>query len=239
MTRTTAAPRNKDLIPGVPRFSRAAMYGKRGNRKDRQWKPVQAKNDKAIAEPTPVVKDFNGGKRTILPKAPKWYPAEDLPSRRAVVKPAKKQQKLRSNIVPGSVLVLLSGHFAGRRVVFLKQLESGLLLVTGPYKINGCPLRRVNQAYVIATSTTVDISGVNVPENINDAYFKRPAQEKKGRFFDNKEEAKNVVSDQRKADQQSVDAAILAAVKNVSGLREYLGARFALTKGQFPHAMVF
>merc|ERR1712100_187022 len=71
MTRTTAAPRNKDLIPGVPRFSRAAMYGKRGNRKDRQWKPVQAKNDKAIAEPTPVVKDFNGGKRTILPKATK------------------------------------------------------------------------------------------------------------------------------------------------------------------------
>merc|ERR1712100_510570 len=94
MTRTTAAPRNKDLIPGVPRFSRAAMYGKRGNRKDRQWKPVQAKNDKAIAEPTPVVKDFNGGKRTILPKAPKWYPAEDLPSRRAVVKPAKKTTKI-------------------------------------------------------------------------------------------------------------------------------------------------
>merc|ERR1712100_744169 len=68
MTRTTAAPRNKDLIPGVPRFSRAAMYGKRGNRKDRQWKPIQAKNDKAIAEPTPVVKDFNGGKKPSFQK---------------------------------------------------------------------------------------------------------------------------------------------------------------------------
>merc|ERR1712130_744088 len=102
----------------------------------------------------------------------------------------------------GTIAILVAGVHKGKRVVILKALSSGLLLVTGPFKINGCPLRRVNQRFVIATSTTVDISGVNVPENINDAYFKRPAQEKKGRFFDNKEEAKNVVSDQRKADQQ-------------------------------------
>merc|ERR1712113_1150909 len=53
------------------------------------------------------------------------------------------------------------------------QLGTGLLLVTGPHKLNGCPLRRVNQRYLVATSTKLDISKVSVPENINDKYFAR------------------------------------------------------------------
>ena len=57
--------------------------------------------------------------------------------------------------------------------MFLKQLETGLLLVTGPYQINGIPLRRVSQTYVIATRTKVDLSGFEVPDKFNDAYFRR------------------------------------------------------------------
>jgi ribosomal protein L14E/L6E/L27E len=53
--------------------------------------------------------------------------------------------------------------------------------VTGPFKINGVPLRRVNSRYVIATSTKVDIGGLDqktVDKVSSPEYF---AREKKSR----------------------------------------------------------
>lgn len=149
--------------------------------------------------------------------------------------------RIRKSITPGTVLIILAGRFRGKRVVFLKALESGLLLVSGPYKINGVPIRRVNQAYVIATSTKVDVSGVDVA-SINDEYFSRSKDEKKegeDEFFAGDAPKPAVVSDQRKADQTKVDGPLLKAIGAVPMLEGYLAAHFTLTSSDKPHLMQF
>nr|CAG8437157.1 12865_t:CDS:2 [Entrophospora candida]CAG8441973.1 2902_t:CDS:2 [Entrophospora candida] len=235
-------PRNKFLAPGITAYSRNKVYAKKA-----LYKRKKTAIEKSTAKP-PTTKtvsiggDKNGGQRVVpLEKAPRFYPAEDVPHPKKSRK-LNKPTKLRSSITPGTVLILLSGRFRGKRVVFLKQLPSGLLLVTGPFKINGVPLRRVNQAYVLATSTKIDISTCSF-EKFDDTYFKREKEAKKKsteeEFFDQKQKTKKTVPEVRLTDQKDIDGGIVASLKKVPDLADYLASRFTLTKGQHPHKMVF
>ena len=90
--------------------------------------------------------------------------------------------KPRPSLQPGAVLVLLAGRFRGKRVVLLKTLPQGVLLVTGPFKVNGVPLRRVNHKYVIATTHKIPLKGVDekVLEKVSEeGYFTRDKPTKK------------------------------------------------------------
>ena len=152
--------RSKQLTSHIGRLSRSQVNARRGLHKGLKKSGVSAKPDPQPLKEVQVGGDKNGQKRLVpTQKASIFYPAEDIrqPKKsRKVPQPAR----LRGSITPGTILILLAGRFRGKRVVFLKQLASGLLLVTGPYAINGVPLRRVNQAYVIATSTSVDLGDI-------------------------------------------------------------------------------
>ncbi|CAE6432335.1 unnamed protein product, partial [Rhizoctonia solani] len=185
------------------------------------------------------------GETRLVPtsKVSRFYPGEDVRTKRKSARVAAPT-KLRDSITPGTVLILLAGRFRGKRVVFLKQLDSGLLLVTGPYKVNGVPLRRVNQAYVIATSTKIDLSSVSIDEKINDKYFSRPASttsgDKESEFFsEGKPKPKEAYPEAKASDQKTIDQALLAEIKKTENLSKYLKASFGLSKGQFPHQLSF
>ncbi|KAF4325037.1 hypothetical protein BBO99_00000638 [Phytophthora kernoviae] len=187
-----------------------------------------------------------GGEKKVAAKKPatkKWVQADYIPKPLPSAKTKRnsvKTAKLRKSITPGTVLILLSGRFRGKRVVFLNQLASGLLLVTGPYKVNGVPIRRVNQAYVIATSTKVDIEGVALPA-IDDAYFakEKAAKKSKEEQFFAQSAAAPVISEQRKKDQKAVDAALIKKLDAEPFLKAYLNSKFSLTKSDRAHALKF
>merc|ERR1711931_68329 len=211
-------PRNYVLAKcGVMRFSQSRMYKKRGlyAMKNRKYPAKEANKSKTRIVEKEIKGDKNGEKRLVrASRMTKYYPTEDKPRKRFSNKKCFKdhKHKLRSSITPGTVLILLAGLHKGKRVVCLKQLASGLLLVTGPFYINRCPLRRINQIYVIATKTKIDISGVTTPEHINDEYFRRSKAKKvrhgEGEIFEQKKAA-YVVSEQRKQDQVEVDRQLI------------------------------
>jgi len=244
--KTPRLPRNYEIAPGLSRFSAGRLFHKRGMWKKLEKpltrKPAEKTEDKYVTKKIGGAK--NGGERRVLVNPGGRF----LPQVRRVIKKQRrnpKSQPLRSSITPGTILIVLAGRHRGKRVIFLKQLESGLLLISGPLRYNSTPIRRIAQAFVIATKTKVDISGVQIPEHLNDTYFKRTDEKKdkkkaEGEIFAEKKEY--TVSDQRKTDQKAVDAALISAIKkhpDSKFLKSYLATKFSLGKADLPHKMVF
>merc|ERR1712142_885018 len=238
-------PRNYVLAKcGVMRFSQSRMYKKRGlyAMKNRKYPAKEANKSKTRIVEKEIKGDKNGEKRLVrASRMTKYYPTEDTPRKRFSNKKCFKdhKHKLRSSITPGTVLILLAGVHKGKRVVFLKQLASGLLLVTGPFYINGCPLRRVPQSYVIATQMKIDISKLSIPETVTETMFARTKKGKKSTEMFEDTDSKYAPTEERKAAQQAVDDQLLPEISKVDHLRKYMQSLFTLRKGQYPHEMVF
>eukprot|EP01001_Neometanema_parovale_P013375 NODE_9754_length_627_cov_290.011905_g9486_i0.p1 GENE.NODE_9754_length_627_cov_290.011905_g9486_i0~~NODE_9754_length_627_cov_290.011905_g9486_i0.p1 ORF type:complete len:181 (+),score=45.83 NODE_9754_length_627_cov_290.011905_g9486_i0:57-545(+) len=159
--------------------------------------------------------------------------------------PLKKTSRRKVRPVPGQVLICLAGRYRGRRVVCLKDLGKGVLLITGPFKVNGVPLRRLNRRYCICTSTKVDISSVKytLPKNL----FKRPRKTFKnskkkteGDFFKRQKWRRGNISKHRKQLQKDIDTQIIKILKSLDPLlTKYLGTLFSLRMHDKPHEMKF
>ena len=169
-----------------------------------------------------------------------WYPISNFKKhfRRQCKKP--KASHISAPLTPGQVVIILSGRFRGRRVVYLKKLESNLLLVTGPYKYNGVPLKRVNAAYVLPTNTKLNVNA-EVAKDVNDKFFEKVdvPREKQEDFFEDAKKKKDRITEKRKKMQNDVDTAVKKAVDEVPMMKEYLRNRFALKNGDKPHLMKF
>lgn len=242
--------RNPPLSSTVGRYSRTQMKRRRGTYhriKAFKAKPA-AQRQPAKKTPKFEVKKIGTSKGELqkrivfLKKAQRWMPTEENKRPRKSVRRCNPT-RLRPSISPGTILIIIAGKLKGQRVVFLKQLSSGLLLVTGPYSINGIPLRRVEQAYVITTSTKVNISGVTIPSDVNDDYFKHRGKKKQRQgakeSLISKETSKFAVTQEMNDKQKAIDAPIIKNLKQIEYFEGYLKSKFSLSKGVFPHELKF
>ncbi|KAJ6621425.1 60S ribosomal protein L6 [Pseudolycoriella hygida] len=240
---------NFNLSGGIMRYSRHQQYKRKALwRQKATLKPKQ----EVPKRPLTIVKEIggghNGGQRVVtLRKNKANYPTKALVTSR----PTKGVFKLhkrstRKSLIPGRVVIIVAGKHKGKRVIVLKVLQSGLLLITGPFSLNSTPLRRISQRYVIATQTRINMANVVVPDHINDAYFKREPKSTKrnrgeGEIFAPKKEV-YTVSEKRKSDQATVDKSIKTALsqhKDKKLLFNYLRSYFALSSSQYPHRLKF
>lgn len=179
-----------------------------------------------------VFKSFSNNGRKIKTKAER-----EMPKRYNPVK------KTKPGLVPGSVLILLAGKFKGKRVVYLKTLDSGALLLTGPYKVNGVPIRRCHPKFCICTSTKVDVKGVDA-SGVTDKLFGRKwpnlrklRKKRTEATMFNTEKEKPTINPERKEVQKNINEALM---KNLdTDMKFYLKTRFKLKSGMYPHMLKF
>ena len=159
--------------------------------------------------------------------------------RQGVEGPSTKQnpQKLRESLA-GAVLILLAGQFRGKRVVLLKALESGLLLVTGPFAVNGVPIKRMRRMSSRRRRRSTCRACRSRQTERPTWREKANIDEKDDNFFGADKPAPPVeTSDERKKDQKAIDDKLLKVIEKTPMLKAYLGALFTLTKGAKPHEM--
>ena len=87
-------------------------------------------------------------------------------------------------------------------------------------------------------------NSLQLDEKFNDTYFaKVKAKESKSAeeefFSEGKPKEKEAFPEGKSADQKEVDKAIIAGIKKTANLAKYLNASWGLSKGQYPHQLVF
>ena len=90
---------------------------------------------------------------------------------------------------------------------------------------------RVNQSFVIATSTKIDISGLKIPAALDDSYFSNSSV---------KNSSDESAKKERKALQESFDADLMKCIEKVPMMKDYLHERFSLrSRNARVHDMTF
>ena len=141
------------------------------------------------------------------------YDTEDISQmeREFVLKHAPKPRVLRTDLQPGNIVVMLEGPYTGKRAVFVKQLGSGMAVVSGVRDVNGVPPVRIDERFLFKLSATVSIPSINI--NGDDL-----TEVKRGRS--------QAIESEPTSAEREVEGAVSQAVRATKFMRAYLADPF-------------
>lgn len=136
---------HKFLATGIPEKSRSESYhakglwaikAKHGGKFPAGKAAVPSKPRRVLVEKTVKVRRGpNKGKerkvQVMVPRVPRTFVNQPDAVRARHQRRSTRLPRLRRSIVPGRVCIVLEGKYRGKRVVVVKALQSGLVVVTG------------------------------------------------------------------------------------------------------------
>ncbi|KAF7682530.1 60S ribosomal protein L6 [Astathelohania contejeani] len=155
----------------------------------------------------------------ISPPEAGYYPADDLPKyveklrKRAEIKPKPR----RTDLVKGNIVVVLEGEYASMRVVYLGQLDNYMALCIGPSSVNGIPLFKINERYLLRTSMVLD--------------FKIDVNVKDSEVYESKRDSLESRMDVEPSETElKIQSAVMDAISQHKAMKKYLSTPFTVDR---------
>lgn len=141
-----------------------------------------------------------------------FFPDEEMPEyiEKLQSKQVKIERKQRTDLQYGNVVVILEGQFAAKRAIYLGN-EGFNAIVVGPSNLNGVPLMKIDERFLLKTSTILKIQKVKIEEEI---------------FVSEKSFDVEIKPKEASDLEKSIEAEIMKEVQKEKFMKTYLSSEF-------------
>jgi large subunit ribosomal protein L6e len=130
---------------------------------------------------------------------------------------AKQSQRTRrTDLETGMIAVVCEGIYESKKVFYLKGLDDNLVLCAGIRDVNGVPFFKIDESYLLATST-------RIPINVNEVTVKEDEVP-----LITKDKSIEIMEVEYSDKMNKIEKTLLDEVKKVEYLKAYLSAPFEI-----------
>lgn len=126
----------------------------------------------------------------------------------------RKSQTPRTDLIVGDMVVVLEGRYTGSKVIFLKQTNNNMAIVSGVKEINDIGIFKINERYLFKLS--VNIGNIST-DNITDDVYESKLNEK--------------IDDKKKATiNEAINNMLIASISKIDFLKGYMVEPFQVNR---------